>query len=256
MIDLHAHMLPGLDDGPASIDEALTMARVAVDAGTRAVAATSHVNHGYALTIDELEEARDALAACFVEADIPLELLAGGEIGPSRLPDLDDDALRRIALGGGPYVLLECPFSPVGSGMGPMVDDLRRRGFEVLLAHPERSPSFQREPQRLAGLIERGALAQVTSGSLAGAFGGVAQQAAESMLQKGLVHVLASDAHDPAHRSPDMRLAAGALDEDQFAWMTTAAPAAILAGEPLPPRPPLPRARRGLAQRLRAWSAR
>jgi hypothetical protein len=76
------------------------------------------------------------------------------------------------------------------------------------------------------------------------------------MVHKGLVHVLASDAHDPAHRSPDLHIAAGALDDDSFAWMTVAAPAAILAGDPLPPRPPLPRRRSGLARRLRAWSAR
>ena len=249
MIDLHSHILPGLDDGPPSVDESLEMARVATASGTRAIATTSHVNTGYGIAIEELEAAREALAARFAGEDIGLELLAGGEIAPSRLPELDDDELRRISLGGGPYVLLECPFSPVGSGMGPMVDDLRRRGFEVLLAHPERSPSFQREPQRLAGLIERGALAQVTSGSLAGAFGGVAQAVAEMMLHKGLVHVLASDAHDPAHRSPDLRLAFSAVGEDQFEWMTSAAPAAILAGEPLPPRPPLPR-RRGLLKRL------
>jgi len=256
VIDLHSHILPGLDDGPTSVEESLEMARVAMASGTRAIAATSHVNTGYGIAIEDLEAGREALATRFAAEGIELELLAGGEIGPSRLPELDDEALRRIALGGGPYVLLECPFSPVGSGMGPMVDDLRRRGFEVLLAHPERSPSFQREPQRLEGLIERGALAQVTSGSLAGAFGGVAQSAAEAMLHKGLVHVLASDAHDPAHRSPDLHIAGSTVGEEQFAWMTGAAPAAILAGEPLPPRPPLPRPRGSLARRLRSWSAR
>lgn len=256
MIDLHAHLLPGLDDGPASLDEALEMARVAVGAGTRAIATTSHVNTGYGIPIDTLESARETLADRLREAGIALELLRGGEVAPGRLGELDDDDLRRVALGGGSYVLLECPFSPVGSAMDPMVDDLHRRGFQVLLAHPERSPSFQREPDRLAGLIERGALAQVTSASLAGGFGGVARQVAETMLQKGLVHVLASDAHDPAHRSPDLRVAAAAMDEDQFAWMTELAPAAVLAGGPLPTRPPLPRPRRSLARRLRAWSAR
>ena len=149
------------------------------------------------------------------------------------------------------------PVLPRRLGAGPIVDDLQRRGFEVLLAHPERSPSFQREPAAARGAwSSAGALAQVTSGSLTGEFGGVARSAAEAMLDKGLVHVLASDAHDPAHRSPDLHIAGSTVGEEQFEWMTGAAPAAILAGEPLPPRPPLPRPRGSLARRLRSWSAR
>jgi protein-tyrosine phosphatase len=145
--------------------------------------------------------------------------------------------------------------------MEPMVADLRRRGFAVLLAHPERSPTYQREPERLGRLVEMGALAQVTSGALAGGFGDRAQRAGFALLEAGLVHVLASDSHDAVHRPPDPRLAAGTLAdrygdvEEQVAWMTRAAPAALVAGTPLPERPPLPRASRMWA-RLRAWSAR
>jgi protein-tyrosine phosphatase len=255
VIDLHAHILPGLDDGPATPEAAVAMARAAVAAGTRALATTSHVNHGFGLGPAELGAARAALAERLAAEGVELELLAGGEIAPERLPDLDDDALRALALGGGPHVLLECPFSPVGAGMDMMVADLQRRGFGVVLAHPERSPSFMREPERLAVLVERGALAQVTTGSLAGRFGERVRRAAEDMLRRGLLHVLASDAHDAVHRPPDLRAAGDALDERQAEWMTSAAPAAILAGRPLPERPPLPRSR-GVRARLRAWSPR
>jgi protein-tyrosine phosphatase len=255
VIDLHAHILPGLDDGPPTPEAAVAMARAAAAAGTRAIAATSHVNRGFGLGPAELDAARAALEERLAAERVALELLPGGEIAPDRLPDLDDAALRALALGGGSHVLLECPFSPVGASMELMVADLRRRGFGVLLAHPERSPSFQREPGVLAALVERGALAQVTTGSLTGALGERARRAAEEMLRRGLLHVLASDAHDAVHRPPDLRATGGALDERQAEWMTGAAPAAILAGRALPERPPLSRAR-GVRARLRAWSPR
>jgi protein-tyrosine phosphatase len=261
VIDLHAHILPGLDDGPPTTEAAVEMAVAAVRAGTRAVATTSHVNAGYGLSAGDIAAARAALAERLAADGIALELLAGGEVAPERLPDLDDEDLRELTLGGGPCVLLECPFAPMGSTMEPMVADLRRRGFAVLLAHPERSPTYQREPARLARLVELGAVAQVTGGALSGGFGDRAQRAAFGLLEAGLVHVLASDSHDSTHRPPDPRMAAGVLDdrygdvEEQLAWMTEAVPAALVAGAPLPPRPPLPRPR-GMRARLRAWSAR
>jgi protein-tyrosine phosphatase len=255
MIDLHAHILPEIDDGPPTIEDALEMARVAVAAGTRAIATTSHVGYVFDLGPDDITRARTALQARLAEEGIELDLLAGGEIAPERLPDLDDEALRALALGGGPYVLFECPFAPVGAGMEMMVADLQRRGFGVLLAHPERSASFQRDLGLLARMVERGALAQVTTGSLAGGFGDIPRRAALAMIEQGLAHVLSSDAHDPIRRSPDLRTAGDMLGAAQHEWMTATAPAAIVAGRPLPPRPELPR-RRGMRARLRSWSAR
>jgi protein-tyrosine phosphatase len=254
MIDLHSHILPELDDGPPTVEEALEMARTAVAAGTKAIATTSHIGYHYTVEPGDIARARAALAERLAAEEIELELLAGGEIAPERLPQLDDDALRALALGGGPYVLFECPFAPIAD-METMAADLQRRGFGVLLAHPERSPSFQRDLGLLSALVERGALAQVTTGSLTGGFGDIPRRAALAMLQQGLVHVLASDAHSAHHRGPDLRAIGDALDPDQHEWMTSAAPAAIVAGTPLPPRPPLPRGR-GMRARITSWSAR
>jgi protein-tyrosine phosphatase len=253
MIDLHAHILPGLDDGPETIDASLAMARVATAAGTRAVATTCHINHLFGVQPADLEAGREALGARLEQEGIELELLPGGEIAPERLPDLDDETLARIALGGSSTVLLECPFTPVGGTMDRMVANLQGRGFGVLLAHPERSPTFQHDPSRLEALVERGAYAQVTTGSFAGEFGETARRTAVAMLERGIVHVLASDAHDAVHRPPDLH--AAGLDEAQTEWMAEAAPAAIVAGTALPERPALPRAR-GVRARLRSWSAR
>ena len=255
MIDLHAHILPGLDDGPETLDRAVAMARAAVAAGTTRLATTSHINRGFGLTPADLQAAGAALNAQLTKHGIALELLAGGEISPNRLPELDDATLHHLTLGGGPYVLLECPFAPVDNRMDAMVADLQDRGFHVLLAHPERSPTFQRDPARLARLTERSALAQVTTGSFKGDFGEVPRRAALAMLDGGIVHVLASDAHDAVHRPPGLRAAASAIDDEQLDWMARAAPAAILAGEPLPERPPH-RPPKGVRRRLRAWSAR
>jgi protein-tyrosine phosphatase len=264
VIDLHIHILPGLDDGPATEDAAVQMARAAVGLGTRAVATTSHVDAGFGLLGGDIGAAREALAARLRADGIHLNLLAGGEVAPERLPRLDDEALAALTLGGGGTLLLECPFAPVGAAMEPMVADLRGRGFGVLLAHPERSPSFQRDPGRLARLVELGASAQVTAGSLAGVFGSLVALTAYAMLEAGLVHVIASDAHDTQRRTPDLRVGAEELTqrygdmEDQLAWMTEAAPAAILDGRPLSDRPPLPSPpARGVRARIRrAWSAR
>ena len=160
-------------------------------------------------------------------------------------------------------MLLECPFASVGAAMEPMVAELRRRGFGVLLAHPERSPTFARDGHRLGRLVALGASAQVTAGSLAGRFGEPVRRTATRMLEAGLVHVIASDAHDAVRRPPDLRLAEAWLRdrygddvEEQLAWMTDAAPAALVAGEPLPDRPPLPRRRGALARLRSAWSGR
>jgi protein-tyrosine phosphatase len=253
MIDLHAHILPGVDDGPETVDAALAMARVATAAGTRAMATTCHINHMFGLGPADLAAGRKALAAALEREGIELELLAGGEIAPERLPDLDDETLAGLTLGSGTYVLLECPFTPVGATMDTMVANLQGRGFGVLLGHPERSPTFQHDPSRLAALVDRGAYAQVTTGSFTGDFGRTAQRTATAMLERGIVHVLASDAHDAVHRSPDLR--AAGLDEEQTEWMAQVVPAAIVAGAALPDRPTLPRAR-GVRARLRSWSAR
>jgi len=232
VIDLHAHILPGIDDGPPTTEAALEMARAAVAAGTRAMATTSHIAHVFSLDPEQIVHGRETLAARLAYEGIDLELLAGGEIAHDRLPELDDEMLRTLTLGGGPYLLLECPFTPIGDGLEPLVDDLHERGFEVLLAHPERSVSFQRDPELLAALVDQGALAQVTVGSLTGHFGRIPQRTAEMMVREGLVHVLATDAHDVAGRAPVLHVN-GSLTADQHEQMTTVVPGAIVAGQPV-----------------------
>jgi protein-tyrosine phosphatase len=257
VIDLHSHILPGLDDGPRTLDGSLALARAAVASGTRTLLATPHINDDPSIdaerVADGLAELRPALAA----AGIPLEVLPGGEIAIWRLVDLDDDTLRGFALGGGPYLLVESPFSPVAGDFESIVLDLLARGHRVLLAHPERCPAFQRDPSRLERLVAGGVLVQVTAESMRGAFGTTVRRFTAQLLREGIAHVVASDAHDAVKRPPGLAAGFAALARElpgldaQREWMTELAPRAILDDTALPQRPPLPR-RGGLLRRLRA----
>ena len=260
MIDLHAHILPGVDDGPADLDGSVALAKAALATGTRTLAATSHVDRKFALEPADLHAALRRVRERLAADGLPLDVVQGGELAQTRAHTLDDDGLRGIALGGGRWVLLECPLSNRAPALDPLVLDLQRRGFGVLLAHPERSPSFQRSPDALERLIGTGALAQVTAAAFKGDFGDLPRRTAFAMLERGLVHVLASDTHDPSHRSPDLLVARRVLErrygeaiEEQLAWMATDAPGAVLADIPPPERPELPRpAQRGLRRLFRA----
>ena len=252
MIDLHTHILPAVDDGPRTLEGSLDLARAAVAAGTRTALATPHVNDDHSIDAARVAAGLDELRPALAEAEIPLEVLPGGEIAIWRLTDLDDDALRSLALGGGPYLLIESPFSPVVGDFEPLVLDLMMRGHRVLLAHPERCPAFQRDPARLERLVDAGVLVQVTAGSMTGGFGSTVRRFTTDLLRQGLAHVVASDAHDAVKRPPGLTAGFAALGvEAQRQWMTEDVPRAILDGAPLPERPPLPR-RRGLLGRFRA----
>ena len=247
MIDLHAHILPGLDDGPRDLDAAAAFARAAVAEGTAVLAATSHVDPVFSLRPSDLARARAAVRERLREDGIELDVVAGGEIAAARLRDLDDDELDGLRLGGGPYVLLEAPLGPFSADeFGALVADLQARGFRVLIAHPERAPLFQRAPERLAALVDDGALAQVTAGALLGEFGSPVRRFAVALLRDGLAHVVASDGHGP-HRPPGVRGAFAAVERELpgarrlAPWMAHDVPAAILAGAPVPERPALPR---------------
>jgi protein-tyrosine phosphatase len=242
VIDLHAHILPALDDGPENLEAAAEIAAAAVANGTSTLAATSHVNRSWGLGPADFEPARAAVAERLAEKGIQLTLVAGGEVAGGRYRELDDAELRAVSLGGGGTVLLECPLWPGAGPIGPIVDDLHDRGFRVLLAHPERSPQFQGDLGVLAELVERGAYAQLTASSLIGRFGRTAGRVALDMLDNELAHVFASDAHDADGRPPDMTVAREPLRERyrdadaRFEWMTEAVPAALLAGEEPPTR--------------------
>jgi protein-tyrosine phosphatase len=256
VIDLHSHILPGLDDGPGRLEGSIELARAAVADGTRTILATPHINDDASIDVARIASGLERLRPALAEAEVPLEVLPGGEIAIWRLVDLDDAALRGLALAGGPYVLVESPFSPVVGDFEPMVLDLHARGHRVLLAHPERCPAFHRDPARLERLVDAGVLIQLTAGSMVGAFGSTVRRFTAGLLRHGLAHVVASDAHDAVKRPPGLTAGFASLERElpgigqQRGWLTEAVPRAVLDGGPLPERPPLPKPPAGLLRRL------
>ena len=237
VIDLHCHLLPGIDDGPREVDGSLALAERAAAEGIETIVATPHVSSRYrndATTI--------AAAAAELEAGggAPLEVLLGAEVAATRIAELDRDELGGLRLGDGPWMLLEPPFASVLTGLDAAVDELHSLGYRVLLAHPERCEGFRRRPALLEALIDRGALGSVTSGSLVGQFGGEAKRMALQMLDAGLAHNVASDAHDAVNRPPSIAAEIEASGWGELReWLTLQVPAAILAGAEIPRRPPV-----------------
>ena len=259
MIDLHCHLLPGIDDGPGTLDDSLLLARAAAAAGTRTIVATPHIDHRWGVEPKEVPGMVERIRKALADAHIELDVRPGGEVALSRLADLHPDQLDSVRLGGGPYVLLEGPHAPaVGTEFHGFVKRMAGRGEAVLLAHPERCPAFHRAPDALADLIGDGVLTSITAASLVGTFGRTVQRFSLRLLREGLVHNVASDSHSAVRRGPELLAGIQAADRDlpgvlgQADWFMREVPEAILAGEPLPPRPELPEQPRG----MRAWLSR
>lgn len=244
MIDLHCHILPGVDDGADEVAVALAMARMASDEGIHTIVATPHVSPRYPLDSVTIEDGVERLNAVIAEEDVPLSVRCGAELAATSLMDIDDEDLWRLALGGGDCLLVESPYVSQVPFFEQLIFDLQVRGFRPMLAHPERSPMFQRDPDRLSSLVGRGALCSITAGSMKGVFGETVRKFTLALLHEGLVHDVASDAHDQSRRPPGLRAGFLALDSElpgisaQMPWFTEECPAAIIAGLPLPPRPP------------------
>ncbi len=251
MIDLHCHVLPGIDDGPETIEGSLALGRASGEAGVRTIVATPHVNRRYpndAATIARLVgELNERLRA----REIAVEVLPGAEIALTSAVDMAPEQLADLGLGGGSWLLVEPPFTPAAAGIDAVVFDIVRRGHRVVLAHPERCPAFHRDRAVLESLVRAGVLTSITAGSLVGGFGGDVRRFALGLVHDGLVHNVASDAHDHSTRPPGI---AAELDQACLrplaGWFTEQVPAAILADEEIPPPPA------GAIEELRSRSAR
>jgi protein-tyrosine phosphatase len=244
VIDLHCHVLPGIDDGPATIEDSLALARAAVAGGTQVLVATPHVSWRYrndAQTIARLVgelNARLAAESVLSTGGEPLEIRTGAEVALTQIAEIEPAELGRLTLGGGEWLLVEPPFTPVAPHLDEILLALERDGRRVVVAHPERCPAFQRDRQMLERLVREGFLTSVTAGSFGGRFGAEARRFALELARDGLLHNVASDAHDHAHRPPAI---AAELEAAGLApltpWLTEAVPRAILDGGEIPPRP-------------------
>jgi protein-tyrosine phosphatase len=231
MIDLHCHLLPGLDDGPASEEGSLALAAEIAAGGVKTLAATPHLRADFPeVRVLELAERVDAL-----RAKVDLELVSGGEVDVLWAQNASDEELRAATYGArGKDLLVETPYGELPGMLEDLLFKIRVRGFRILLAHPERNPSFQADPARLERLVDGGTLVQLTASSIVG--GGRAAKLSQRLIAGGNAHVIAGDMHRAGGRRASLTDAVAAVGE-RGRWMVTDAPAAILAGEPLPPAP-------------------
>lgn len=233
MIDLHCHVLPGVDDGALDLADSIAMARVGAHDGVTAICATPHIRHDHDVRIAGLPARRAALQRALTRAGVAVRVLGGGEVSETIAERLTDDELRAVTLGAaGRWILLEPRPGPLSASLTETVAHLAARGFRSLIAHPERHLAEDLFA-RLADAIAAGALVQATAAHVVG---GPAAAGMHELARRGLVHVVASDAHS-SHGGRPVRLS-GAIarlrDVEALAghadWIACAAPAAIVAG--------------------------
>ncbi len=235
---MHSHVLPGIDDGPETTEGSLEILRAAEAAGIGTLMATPHVSARYRNDPDTIAAAFERLRGA-LGADAPdVEVRLGAEVAVTRIAELDPELLGSLRLGDGPWLLVEPPFSDRVGGIDAAIAEVHRLGFRVLMAHPERCPAFHHDPRMLESLVDGGVLTSLTSGSLTGRFGTPAKRLALALLDGGLAHNVASDAHDAVNRPPSIAAELTAAGRAELAdWLTQEVPAAILSGGEIPRRP-------------------
>jgi protein-tyrosine phosphatase len=244
MIDLHTHILPGVDDGVASEDEAVSLARMAREDGVHTIVATPHCKDDFFVNerADVLRGV-EALRRRLEREGVAVTLLPGAEV--HLCPDLIErvrDGRAPTLADNGRTLLLELSLNHYPVEIDNVVFQLKLAGIEPLFAHPERIRFFQEDVRRYERLVRMGATGQITTGSILGRFGSEAREFSEELLRKGLVHVLASDAHNVAQRPPLLSEAREAMvalvGERRASAMVEQIPRALLAGE-IPEIPPV-----------------
>lgn len=245
MVDLHAHILPGIDDGPGEWDKALKMLARAAHDGIVGIVATPHVVPG---GYDNTAEAVLGLTEELKERtrDTEIAIYPGSELMVCNDTLRGLEKKKYLTINNSRYALVELPaqFSP--EPVYDFIHSLAMRGLVPVIAHPERNPRIQEDMGFLHEMVGMGALSQITSGSLTGLFGNAVKRAAVDILGRRLCHVIASDAHNNGKRAPvlshGLKVAAGIVGERDALAMVRETPNMILSdldiitAEPLIPR--------------------
>ena len=242
MIDIHCHILPAFDDGSTGMAESLAMAEMAVSSGVTDIVTTPHFN-GEMSSVRQLQPLVDhyrLLKRALQQEEIPLKLHLGCEIlcTPQTPAMAERHALPTI--GNSDYLLTEFHFGESAGYMTQMLDALRGCGYRPVVAHPERYDVVQKDPLICRYWTEKiGCALQLNKGSLLGAFGGRVQRASYFLIDNGLAHVIASDAHGADHRTPHMGRIRQLLEDqwgpDYARLLTERNPARILENNPVIP---------------------
>ncbi|MFS0637352.1 CpsB/CapC family capsule biosynthesis tyrosine phosphatase [Mesobacillus foraminis] len=208
MIDIHCHILPGIDDGAQHIDNSIDMAKAAVQEGIHKIIATPHHKNGrYDNTKQEIVEKVAELNNRLMDEGIPLTILPGQEpaINGELLEDVQKGEI--LSLNNTQYQFVELPSSHVPRYTTQMLFDLQLKGLTPVIVHPERNMEIQERPELLYNMIEKGALAQLTAGAVCGKFGKRVKNLSFDLIEANLVHFIASDAHNIYKRAFNMKQA-------------------------------------------------
>lgn len=199
--EIHFHLLPGVDDGPESIEESVAIARAARAEGTETIVATPHVRSDFITDVSDLPDRVREVRERLDREGLGVEVVCGAELGHDMVGRLSQPELATIAAGrqGARWLLVESPFGGLDADFADATDELRDRGFGIVLAHPERTPGLLTAG---AGLlrreVEQGTVLQVNAGSLCGDNGPAARALALLLVADGRARAVASDAHSPA----------------------------------------------------------
>lgn len=202
MIDIHSHILPGIDDGASNLEQSIDMARQALRQGIHTVIATPHHENGrFSNEREFVEQQVKAFQEELEKRDIPLRIHVGQEIRVYRSLIEDIEAKKSSTLDDSRYILLEFPSDRVPSGAEDLVHELHLLNRVPIIAHPERNRELVDNPNRLLELVQLGALSQITAHSLIGDFGRSIQQLSLDLCRNHLAHFVASDAHNSTSRA-------------------------------------------------------
>lgn len=201
MIDIHCHILPGIDDGAVTESDSLAMAREAVQQGIHTIIATPHHKNGsYDNTKDSIVKSVEVLNELLMNEDIPLTLLPGQEIriNGDMIDDIEKNEL--LSLNHTKYMFVEFPSGSVPRYAKQMLFDLQVSGYTPVIVHPERNSELIQNPAKLYEFVRKGALTQITAASLIGKFGKNIQKFSKQLVDANLTHFIASDAHNTTTR--------------------------------------------------------
>lgn len=236
MVDIHCHILPGIDDGAKSLDVALEMCRLAEQDGIHHIVATPHANNEFTYNRDQFSEKLRELAAL---APSTLQFSLGCDFHFSY--DNVEDALvhpDRYVIGSSPYLLIELSDFSIPPSFLDHIARLQAAGLKPVLTHPERNPIIQGRPSQVLEWVDAGCIVQITASSVTGFWGRVPRKLSRWLLDHDAVHVLATDAHDVKHRVPNLSNArdviARWIDDSTAKALVEDNPAAIVAGKELP----------------------